>query len=194
MLAIAVPEMNGEMFITANIGVALGMFLASAWLTGQLGHIIGPRRRIWLIFCNFIQTCLVFATAALQYTRKVELEGARTLWGIGLLAVAAGSQVVQSRSLRMTEISTAMATAAWLDLVIDPNLLALKNRPRNRRVAFLGTLVLGSLVGAYIYKTIGSPAAIAISGAGKLLVTILFFFNRAEEKKPSTDDRGEQAV
>ncbi|KAK0618577.1 DUF1275 domain protein [Bombardia bombarda] len=169
MLAIAMPEMNGEMFVTINIGLALGMFLAAAWLTGQLGHLVGPRRRLWLISCNLVQTCLVFGTAALQYTRGVHLQGAYTLLAIALLAFASGSQVVQSRSLRMTEISTAMATAAWVDLVIDPNLLVLNNRPRTRRVAFLGSLVLGSLAGAYIYKTLGSPAAIAISGPGSCL-------------------------
>ncbi|KAK4188558.1 hypothetical protein QBC35DRAFT_549293 [Podospora australis] len=183
VLAIVMPEMEGDMFVTANIGVALGFFLASAWLTGQLGHIIGSRRRLWLIFCNFIQTCLVFAAAALQYTRGVELSGERTLIAIGLLASAAGSQVVQSRSLNMTEISTAMATAAWLDLVIDPDLFCLKNRPRNRRVAFLGSLILGTLAGAFIFKRVGSPAALAVSGAGKVLVTVMFFFNQGEEKE-----------
>src|SRR5690242_10919469 len=124
MIAIVLPEADGDMFFTANIGVALGFFLAAAWLTGQLGHIIGARRRCWLMLCNFFQTCLVFATAWLQYTYQspagqLTLDGAKapsTLWAIGLLATAAGSQVVQARSLRMTEITTAMATAAWVDL------------------------------------------------------------------------------
>ncbi|KAK3372498.1 hypothetical protein B0H63DRAFT_298819 [Podospora didyma] len=188
VLAMVLPEMNGEMFVTANIGVALGLFLATAWLTGQLGHIVGPRRRLYLIVCNLVQTCLVFATAALQYTRGIELDGARTLVAIGLLASAAGSQVVQSRALGMTEITTAMATAAWVDLVIDPNLLALDNRPRTRRVAFLATLVLGTLAGAFMFKTVGSPAALAVSGAGKLLVTVLYFFNNAEQEKTDSVD------
>ncbi|KAK3695326.1 hypothetical protein B0T22DRAFT_102319 [Podospora appendiculata] len=189
ILAIALPEMNGEMFVTVNIATALGIFLAAAWLTGQIGHIVGPRRRIYLVLCNLIQTLLVFVTAALQYREGIQLEGAYTLVSIGLLAFASGSQVVQSRSLRMTEITTAMATAAWVDLVIDPNLLTLKNRPRNRRVAFLAALILGTLVGAYIFKTLGSPAALVISGAGKLLVTVMYFFNSAEEEEKS--DGGE---
>ncbi|KAK3341500.1 hypothetical protein B0T25DRAFT_573873 [Lasiosphaeria hispida] len=192
ILAIVLPEMNGEMFITANIGVSLGLFLGSAWLTGQVGHLIGPRRRLWLLFCNLVQTALVIGAAALQYTGKhgvVELTGTRTLVGIGLLASAAGSQVVLSRALEMTEISTAMATAAWLDLVIDPKLCALKNRPRNRRVAFLASLVLGTMAGAFVYKTLGSPAALAMSGAGKLLVTGMFFFNGADVQRVEEADK-----
>ncbi|KAK3310527.1 uncharacterized protein B0T15DRAFT_41132 [Chaetomium strumarium] len=192
VLAIVLPEANGDMFMTANIGVALGFFLASAWLTGQLGHIIGPRRRLWLVFCNLVQTCLVFAAAGLQYAHRsssgqLALDGAQapsTLWAIGLLATAAGSQVVQSRSLRMTEISTAMATAAWVDLMIDRDLFALRNnRPRNRRVGFLLSLVLGTLAGAFIFRRVGSPAALVVSGAGKLLVTVMYLFAGADRPK-----------
>ncbi|KAK4105310.1 hypothetical protein N658DRAFT_512795 [Parathielavia hyrcaniae] len=192
VLAIVIPEANGDMFVTANIGTALGFFLAAAWLTGQLGHVVGARRRGWLILCNFVQTCLVFAAAALQYvhrspaTGRLALDGAQTpstLWAIGLLATAAGSQVVQSRSLRMTEISTAMATAAWVDLMIDRDLFVLRNRPRNRRAGFLGSLVLGTLAGAFIFRRLGSPAALVVSAAGKVLVTVMFLFNGADKPK-----------
>ncbi len=196
VLAIVLPEGNGDMFVTANIGVALGFFLAAAWLTGQLGHIIGARRRCWLMFCNFIQTCLVFIAAGLQYANsspsgRLALDGAQTpstLWAIGLLASAAGSQVVQSRSLRMTEITTAMATAAWVDLMIDPNLFRMENRSRNRRIGFLATLLLGTLTGAFIFRRLGSPAALVISGAGKMLVTVLFLFNGAEKPKVASPE------
>ncbi|KAK0745911.1 hypothetical protein B0T18DRAFT_325235 [Schizothecium vesticola] len=190
VLAIVLPEMNGDMFVTANIGVALGFFLAAAWLTGQLGHIIGPRRRLYLLVCNAVQTALVFAAAAVQYVQhasggELHLSGPRTLVAIGLLASAAGSQVVLSRALAMTEITTAMATAAWVDLVIDPGLVRglTKNRPRNRRVAFLTALVLGTLAGAFIYKRVGSPAALVVSGVGKAVVTGMFFWSPQEEEE-----------
>ena len=123
------------MFVLQNIGVALGFFLGGGWLTGQLGHIVGPRCRLWLIVCNFLQTCLVFTAAALQYVYGVQLQSTVTLVVLSLLALAAGSQVVQSRAMSLTEISTAMATAAWIDLLIDPNLFSLRNRPRTRRAA-----------------------------------------------------------
>jgi hypothetical protein len=154
------------MFITSNIGIALGLFLGAGWLTGQISHVVGPRSRWWLIACNFLQAALVLSAAAVQYVHGVELEGATALAVVGLLAFAAGSQVVQSRSLALTEISTAMATAAWVDLMIDPHLFVLRNRPRTRRVAFLVALVGGSLLGAWVYRVSGSATAIAVSGAG----------------------------
>ncbi|CAM1506894.1 Fc.00g065350.m01.CDS01 [Cosmosporella sp. VM-42] len=181
-LTLILPQLNGEMFITSNIGMALGLFLGAGWLTGQLSHMIGPRKRWWLIFSNFVQTCLVLGAAAVQYHYGIELEGPTALAVIGLLAFAAGSQVVQSRSLSMTEISTAMATAAWVDLLIDKRLFERENRPRTRRVAFLLSLVAGSLVGACIYREVGSATVIAFSGGGKLLVTILYFFTNSEKR------------
>lgn len=224
------PEADGDMFYTANIGIALGFFVASAWLTGQLGHLVGPRRRGWLIMCNLFQTALVLAAAALQYMNESSLsgvgfplasrygrlmerggdtttvtaaagsstavDGARapmTLWAIGLLATAAGSQVVQARSLKVTEITTAMATAAWVDLMIDPNFFGLRNRGRNRRAAFLAALVLGTLAGAFVFKTVGSPAALLVSGAGKLLVVGMYFFNPADREEKEKES-GKSAV
>lgn len=180
-LAIVLPQFNGDMFITPNIGMALGLFLGAGWLTGQLSHIVGPRKRWWLILCNLIQTLLVFAAAAVQYKFGVKDRGSSALAVIGLLASASGSQVVQSRSLAMTEISTAMATAAWVDLMIDQKLFVIKNRPRTRRVAFLAALIVGSMIGALIYREVGSATAIAVSGGGKLVVTLMYFFANAEK-------------
>lgn len=184
-VALVIPQLNGDAFYTANIAVALGLFLAGGYLTGQLSHIVGPRLRIWLILCNLTQTLLVLAAAALQHVFGVLPTGRISLLVIALLAFASGSQVVQSRSLRMTEISTAMATAAWVDLLIDPHLMAVreKNRPRNRRLAFLVALIAGSLLGAGIYRTAGSAVAIFVSAGGKAVVTGMFFLNGAEGEK-----------
>ncbi len=171
------------MFITPNIGVALGVFLGAGWLTGQVSHLVGARKRWWLLLCNLVQTFAVFGAAGIQYRYGVEDRGTAALGVIALLAFASGSQVVQSRSLAMTEISTAMATAAWVDLMIDKRLFVIKNRPRTRRVAFLFSLVVGSLVGALIYREVGSATAIAVSGAGKLIVTVMYLFTNAEHEK-----------
>ncbi|KAL2425380.1 hypothetical protein ABEF95_014705 [Exophiala dermatitidis] len=187
MLAMAVllPNITHELFVTGNIGVSLGCFVVAGWLTGQLGHIIGPRSRHWIVFCNFVQTILVLIASAIQYKYGVELEGTKTLVVVGLLAFAAGSQVVLSRSLAITEISTAMATAAWVDLMIDKNLFALQNRARTRRASFLAALVAGAFLGAYVYRRSGSAPAILFSGIGKLLVTIMFLFNGKDKTTES---------
>ncbi|KAH8176108.1 DUF1275 domain protein [Sarocladium implicatum] len=181
-MALILPQLNGDMFITSNIGMALGMFLGAGWLTGQLSHLIGPRKRWWLVFCNLIQSGLVLGAATIEFRHGAGSDGAVALSVIGLLASAAGSQVVQSRSLAITEISTAMATAAWVDLMIDEKFFALRNRPRTRRVAFLLSLALGALTGAGILRTAGSATAVAVSGGGKLLVTVMYLCTKPEQR------------
>lgn len=92
---------------------------------------------------------------------------------------------MQSRSFAMTEIPTAMATAAWVDLVIDPHLFGglSSSKGRNRRVAFILALVAGGFVGAALYRYAGSAAALLVSGLGKLVVVVGFVFHNSRDIK-----------
>lgn len=83
-----------------------------------------------------------------------------------------------ARSLDITEITTAMATAAYVDLFIDPRILRQKNRKRNRRALFLVMLFAGAFAGAFAYKRLGSAFTLLMSAVGKLVVLGAFFFNR----------------
>lgn len=62
---------------------------------------------------------MVFAAVAMQYHFGVGTEGpgkgmkGRDLIIIALLAFSSGGQVAMARALQMTEITTAMATAAY---------------------------------------------------------------------------------
>lgn len=109
-LATTVPKLEGSLFITKNIAVSLVLFLAGGWLTGQVSHhFVNKRSRLWLVFCNFLQSVMVFGAAGLQFKYGVHEKGVEALGVLALLAFASGSQVVQSRSLQMTEISTAVS-------------------------------------------------------------------------------------
>ena len=182
-LAVVLPELNGKMFVTSNIGVALAFFLVANWLTGQIANVFQLQRtRIWLVGCNMLQSLLVFIAATVQWKYGTSMSGTPTLVTVGLLAFASGSQVVQSRALSTPEISTAMATAAWVDLLIDPKLFQVHgtNRGRNRRIGFILALVTGGFMGATIYRFAGSPTAILVSAVGKLLVAIAYLLAPAE--------------
>ncbi|KAI2635944.1 hypothetical protein GGS21DRAFT_56258 [Xylaria nigripes] len=187
LIAIVLPWYDGDNFFVADIGAALGFFLLGGWATGQVSHIVGPRMRLWLFCCNLIQSILVVIAGVIQYNYGVQSSGPRAVLAIGLLAFASGSQVVQSRSMNMTEISTAMATAAWVDLMIDPKLFHGKNRPRTRRVMFLLALASGALVGAGIYRAVGSSVAIFVSAGGKFIVTFMYLFNGADKPRRTHD-------
>ena len=198
MLAIGISgyqaDLNG-LFNLQNVGMSLAMFVAGAIITGQVGNWLGKRGRAWQFLANLFQTMMVIAAAAIEYqhdtTNDADRSVAWSLAAIGLLAFSSGAQVATARAMQIPEISTAMATAAWVDLVIDPHLLAIKNQPRNRRALFIITLAAGSFVGAIMHSKLNPPDAIVASGAAKALVTLMLLVTKADS--PTNMD-GEEMV
>lgn len=86
-----------------------------------------------------------------------------------------------ARGLGITEITTAMATAAYVDLVADPKLLVRQNRKRNRRIAFLVTLTLGAFAGAFAHRGVNSAFGLLLSSGIKVGVMVAMGFNRRVE-------------
>ena len=76
-----------------------------------------------------------------------------------------------------------MATAAWVDLMIDPHLFQVRgtNRGRNRRISFLLALVAGGFLGATLYRFAGSDHALMVSAVGKMVVGMAYLFVPAEK-------------
>lgn len=180
VLAVGLAGHDNSIFNLSNVGLSLGMFLAGAIMTGQLANLVGPCGRLWLITSHLIQTLLTFVAAIIHPVYSPFGNSPSSMGSLALLAFASGAQVASMRPFRIQEITTAMATAAWVDLVIDPRLLRLGNRSRNRRAGFLIALVLGSFAGAFMRTGIGSSNALFVAGAGKALVTFLLFLNREQ--------------
>jgi uncharacterized membrane protein YoaK (UPF0700 family) len=180
VLAVGLAGDDDSIFNLSNVGISLGMFLAGAIMTGQLANLVGPCGRLWLITSHLIQTLLTFAAAIIHPIYSSSGNSPSSMGSLALLAFASGAQVASMRPFRIQEITTAMATAAWVDLVIDPSLLRPGNRSRNRRAGFLIMLVLGSFAGAFMRTGIGSSNALFVAGAGKALVTLLLFLNRQQ--------------
>jgi uncharacterized membrane protein YoaK (UPF0700 family) len=180
VLAVALAGQAGTLFDAANTGVSLGSFLAGAMFTGHLGNFVGKRRRAWQVEIALAQTFMVAGSAWIQYVHGTRQSGAWARAALALLAFASGSQVAAARAFKIPEITTAIATAAWVDLLIDEDLSARRNRPRNRRALFLATLVAGSFAGAYARKAIGSPDAIMISAAVKVVVVVAMLISPEE--------------
>jgi uncharacterized membrane protein YoaK (UPF0700 family) len=169
------------------------MFVLGGFLPGQVGNYFGPRKRWWLILTSILQTSLVFAAAGIQYRGPdpVPESGPQALAVISLLAFSSGAQVAMARGLQITEITTAMATAAYVDIFIDENMFEKRNRRRNRRIAFLISLFAGSFAGAFAYKALGSPFALLVSGVGKAIVTVSLVTNKGLEDKELESERKE---
>lgn len=177
VLAIGAAGLGGDQFILSNIGISLGTFIAGAITTGQIANVVGPTRRIWLFVTHLLQALMVFGAAAIEGVSGGQGGGPYAMESIALLAFSSGAQVASMRPMRIQEITTAMATAAWVDFVIDLRLLAASNRSRDRRALFLLILIAGSFVGAFMYKRVGSSNTLSLSAALKLLVTLTLLLN-----------------
>jgi uncharacterized membrane protein YoaK (UPF0700 family) len=178
LLAIGVSGLAPNAFSFQNIAISLSLFILGGWVAGQTGNAVGPRRRLWLLLSSLLQTAMVWAAVAIQYTVPVRKSGAASYVVLSLLAFSSAAQVAMARSLKITEITTAMATAAYVDLLIDPNLYGPKNRSRNRRAIFLVMLAGGSFAGAFANRAVDSAFALMIAAAIKTVAMIGLVFNK----------------
>ncbi|KAF2259337.1 hypothetical protein CC78DRAFT_537181 [Lojkania enalia] len=179
IIAVGLSGIGGDLFSLRTVGVSLGAFVAGCYMMGQIGNLFGPRKRIWLFISNVIQTALVYAAVAIQWSVSSNSESI-AMGVIALLAFSSGGQVAMARPLNIPQITTAMATAAYADLLVDPRLHSLHNRQRNRRFLFLVMLATGSFVGAFAHSRVNSAFALLLSAIGKTIVTVLMLFNVSE--------------
>ncbi|MCJ1404957.1 hypothetical protein MMC11_008183 [Xylographa trunciseda] len=177
LLAVGALGIGGDIISLQHVGVSLGFFAAGGLLSGQLGNLFGCQRRSWLFVTNLVQTALVFGAAVLHAHTDQRPNEAMDLVIIGLLASASGGQVAVARTVHIPEVTTAMVTSAYIDFLVDPKVLRLNNRPRNRRLVFVCCLILGSFVGAIAYIYVNPGFALYISALGKLLVCVALLFN-----------------
>lgn len=177
LLAVGALHVGGSIVSLSNVGVSLGLFIAGGFILGQLGNLLGPKRRLWLIATNLFQTALVAAATALRWRYPTGDGTPGALGVIALLAFASGGQIAVARSVNVPEITTAMVTSAYIDLIIDPHLTTLGNRPRTRRFFFICMLLIGSFIGAIADRYYSNALALLLSAICKLVITVSFITN-----------------
>lgn len=91
------------------------------------------------------------------------------------------AEVALARTINVPEVTTAMVTSAYIDLVVDPNIFSWNNRSRNRRVFFVASLLVGSFIGAIAYRYVGSAFALLLSAVTKTGVCVAILFNKSGE-------------
>ena len=193
LLAIGALSIGRGIVDLRHVGLSLGAFVAGGLICGQTGNKIGRMSRLWLLITNVLQTVLVFAAAIIN-TRRIEAQSSAADLGIiALLAFASGAQVASARTVHVPEVPTAMVTSAYVDFLVDPSILTLHNRARNRRLCFVATLLLGSFLGAIAYRYYSPALALYLSATIKALVCIALLFNPQNVQR-SMDQSSQQGV
>ena len=178
-LGIAVAQISDPYINASRSVVALLAFWVGAFVSGQLGHRIGPRRRAWVFGAFFAQATLQLVSALLLYCNAVDVVNPddRALGLLVPLAFAFGAQSTTARGLGVPEIPTVVITSAMVDLFGDKNIFARHNRPRNRRVAFILLIFVGAIVGGVALKYVNPALTILLSVIVKYIaagVVLLF--------------------
>ncbi|KAJ6126399.1 hypothetical protein N7523_002011 [Penicillium sp. IBT 18751x] len=67
LLAVGALRIGGDLVKLQNVGISLGLFIASGMILGQLDNSLGPRRRLWLVITNMLQTSLACVATGLRW-------------------------------------------------------------------------------------------------------------------------------
>jgi uncharacterized membrane protein YoaK (UPF0700 family) len=172
LLGLGALNVDPTIISLSNAGASLGMFIGGCLIFGQLGNYFGVRKRGWLLTTNFAQTILVFAAAGIRQITTYSRTGPQSYAVISLLSFASAGQVACARSLDIPEITTAVVTLAYVDVLVDPNIFRGGSRSRNRRLIFVVALLAGCFVGATFVKQKLEVWALFLAGCFKLCVTV----------------------
>lgn len=182
LLAVGALRIGGGVVRLKDVGISLALFVAGGFALGQVANVLGPRRRSWLIATNTFQTVLVAAATGLRWKYPTTSGSPGSLGVLALLAFASGAQIAVARQVNVPEITTAMVTSAYIDLIIDPRLTAHRNRPRNRRFFFICMLLVGSFIGAVADRFVSTALGLLLGVICKAMVTVSFMWNADVEE------------
>ena len=201
-------------------GISLGAFIAAVFLTGRASAYFGARRRGLQVALALGQTLVLGATVLVLHYAQGSSHSSSSSQGhthshahphvshnaqldptspssrlsLALLAFATASQIAAARAWDLSEITTAMATGALVDLFNDPKFFARKNRRRDLRVLFFLVLIAGCAVAAGLKRwgRLGAPGLLGVSvGVKGLAVGVLGWMGEEEEEEDGGVVHGE---
>lgn len=182
-------------------GTALLGYLVTGYITGLFAHRLGRRVRAWLVAGNIFQVICISVGLGITWAHLID----ESHWVLLLLlSIASGAQVGIARTVGVAEMPTAMLSSPMIDLLVDPNLFlwSFKDprvKARNRRVAYIASLVVGSFAGAIVHRVAGVEVVILVALVVKFVITVGFVLapceknggqQEEEEKRVGKNNRG----
>lgn len=164
-IGIGSPPQRG---LIARAGLSLFTYCLGGFLGSRIAntsHIKGLNSRVWMTLSSLILVGLLVLSTALLWTDAVTTKNFSYLAVVAVLGLGVGLQVVTSRGLGVSEISSNVLTGTFTDLFGDLNLFKLHNEKRNRRIGAIVSMFLGALIGAFA-SAYGHPAIPLVISAG----------------------------
>jgi uncharacterized membrane protein YoaK (UPF0700 family) len=141
--------------------VSLVVFLVGATGGGRLAsHLVGPASaqlpaplwRRWVMIALLAELLLVAVAGVAALGLPVDAGGARRYVVIGLLAAGLGVQNATVRRLAVPDVTTTVLTLTLTGLAADSGLAGGHSPRAGRRLAAVGLMATGALVGALLLR------------------------------------------
>jgi uncharacterized membrane protein YoaK (UPF0700 family) len=148
-LPVLAPSVSLVVFL---VGATAGGWLASS-LVGPAGaQVPAPVRRRWVMLALLGELGLVAVAGVVGLGLPVGGGGARRYVVIGLLAAALGLQNATVRRLAVADVTTTVLTLTLTGLAADSWLAGGRSSRAGRRLAAVGLMAAGALVGALLLR------------------------------------------
>jgi hypothetical protein len=181
-LGIVAPS-EGVRWIKA--GTSIASFCLGSFCFARFHRYFSPAKR-WVLIISYTFQMLLIAVAAILSTtgqREDTKNGLQWRVVVSLAAVAfqSSGQAVTSRALKYNGLTSVVLTSNYCDLFSDPQLFALSNIERNRRIAAPVLLLLGACMGGlFAHSDIGLAGALWTAVALKAVAVVAWVFWKSE--------------
>ncbi|KAF2878464.1 hypothetical protein BDV95DRAFT_624901 [Massariosphaeria phaeospora] len=168
--------------------VSISFFCFGSFFFSRFHRVLSPRKR-WVLVASYSLQLLFIATAALIVTLGNDSSNGlhwQVLVPIAAVAFQSSGQAVTSRVLQYGGLTSVVLTSNYCDLFSDPNLLAVSNVERNRRVAAPVLLLLGALFGGlWAHSPIGLKGALWTAVVLKSMAVVAWLAWKGEPEDDS---------
>jgi hypothetical protein len=166
-------------------GTSIASFCLGSFCFARFHRYFSPAKR-WVLIVSYTFQMLLIAVAATISTLgngENTKEGLHWQVLVPLAAVAfqSSGQAVTSRALKYNGLTSVVLTSNYCDLFSDPQLFALSNVERNRRIAAPVLLLLGACIGGlFAHSSVGLAGALWTAVGMKAVAVIAWVFWKSE--------------
>lgn len=166
-------------------GTSIASFCIGSFFFARFHRYFSPAKR-WVLIASYAFQGLLIALAAsivtfgYDYSKSNDLHW-QVLVPLAAVAFQSSGQAVTSRALKYNGLTSVVLTSNYCDLFSDPQLFALHNVERNRRVAAPALLLIGACFGGlFAHSSIGLAGALWTAVVLKSFAVVAWIFWKSE--------------
>jgi uncharacterized membrane protein YoaK (UPF0700 family) len=167
--AAGTPGFSWPLYVAAILAFMLGALIAGRLARHQAGRPLGG----WLIRSASIEAVLLWVAAATAIGLNPGApDRLRVVAIIALTAVAMGYRNATVRQLKVPDLTTTVLTLTITGIAADSRAAGGASPNGLRRIAAVGAIFGGALLGALLMRMIGLAAPLAVAGALVMISTL----------------------